>query len=90
MNEVILTTPELKPGDIIVTHGGMRVLIDGPMLTAGARCGTFYRRGLVLNRDEVPGNIVPLGWTREQDGTDRWTIQGNELAHWYVERETVA
>jgi hypothetical protein len=81
-----LTTPELREGDIVITHG-MRCLIDRP-LTLSRDGKTFYVWALVLNRDEVPDAIVPLHWTRDiATGEHRWTIQGNDLARWYVERE---
>jgi hypothetical protein len=90
-------TSELQLGDIVNCHG-MRCLIDReivistghPVAGDGSRCR--YTSALVLNRDEVPTSVVPLGFTVDFDGLGnklsdepRWTIQGNDLARWAVE-----
>jgi hypothetical protein len=82
----IVTTPELREGDI-VRHHGMRLLIDREIKPSRSHPGTstFWTDALVLNRDEVTSAAVPFGWTLQPDGTHRWNIQGNELARWYVE-----
>jgi hypothetical protein len=79
----------------------MRCLIDGDIKTSrnhpdtiGVGDGkTRYTQALVLNRDDVPGWAVPIGWTYnwdrngEPNGEHRWTIQGNDNATWFVEGE---
>lgn len=81
-----LNTSELRAGDVVNCHG-MRCLIDQEIRTFPGNGGrtVWNTRALVLNRDEVPDRVVPLSWTREQDGTHRWTIQGNSGAYWYAE-----
>lgn len=101
----IVKTSGLRPGDVVVVEGSMRCLIDRelqvseahPVASDGSRCR--YTSALVLNRDEVPGDIIPKGWTADWDrtqpkdaprphhGEHRWTIQGNDLARWAVERK---
>lgn len=102
MNTITVKTSELRDGDIVLTHG-MRCLIDRPLQISnshpvardGSRCR--WTQALVLNREEVPGHVVPVSWTADwdrnrrgddlpHDGEHRWTIQGNDLASWYVER----
>ena len=100
---ISLKTSELQLGDIVVSHG-LKLLIDRDILISeshpkdgpGGACR--YTKALVLNRDDVPGTIVPLGWTARwdrnrsyddavpHDGEHRWTVQGNDLARWLVER----
>lgn len=94
-----LSTPELRPGDVVHVHG-MRCLIDRDILPSKRHAGntTFYTDTLVLNRDDVPTRVVPMSFTSTADrpargmpaepaGTHRWTIQGNELARWSVDRD---
>lgn len=93
MSATLLTlkTSELAIGDIVHEHG-MKLLIDGEIQVSkchgvasdGSLCR--YYRALVLNRDDPNTSGVPMGWTREDDGTHRWSIQGNDLARWAVER----
>lgn len=100
MNSTTLTlsTSELREGDVVICHG-LRCLIDRPLEVSTAHPGyeTRWTQALVLNRDEVPNEIVPVHWTsdwkrnardeaRPHDGEHRWTIQGNDLARWSVER----
>ena len=100
MITLTLKTSELREGDVVVTDGGLRCLIDRPLELSTSHPGgnTRYTQALVLNRDDVPNRLVPVGWTadwkrnakyepRPHDGQHRWTIQGNDLAHWHVERE---
>lgn len=97
-NYRVVKTSELKVGDIVNCHG-MRCLIDRPIeisqshpiASDGSRCR--YSSALVLNRDEVPASVVPLGFTVDYDhhgikagDEPRWTIQGNDLATWAVEK----
>ena len=101
-------TSELREGDVVNCHG-MRCLIDRPIEISrshphreGVGDGkTRYTQALVLNREDVPTAVVPIGWTADwkrnaryeqqpHDGEHRWTIQGNDLARWHVEREVSA
>lgn len=83
-----LTTPELRRGDVVHTHG-MLCLIDSDPILSVSHPGnqTFYVLALVLNRVDVPATHVPMSFTtctlREEH---RWTIQGNEHARWMVTR----
>jgi len=97
----IAKTSELRQGDIVVSHG-LRLLIDQeilvskshPVASDGSQCR--YTKALVLNRDDVPSEVVPVSWTADWDrtqswearphnGEHRWSIQGNDLAYWWVE-----
>ena len=85
-------TSELRPGDVVNCHG-LRCLIDRPIdghecYQHDPGCHVYYTRALVLNRDEVPASVVPYSFTLHLDEGEtehRWTIQGNDLARWYVE-----
>ena len=96
-----VNTSELRQGDVVNCHG-MRCLIDREINTDhrldrnGDDVIVYFTQALVLNRDEVPHEVVPTGWTadwkrdgkyepRPHDGQHRWTIQGNKLARWHVE-----
>jgi hypothetical protein len=100
---VIKRTSELSQGDVVNCHG-MRCLVDRPLEvsknhpdTSGVGDGkTRWTQALVMNRDEVPNERVPVSWTADwdrtrrfentpHDGEHRWTIQGNDRATWYVE-----
>ncbi|MGN9782777.1 hypothetical protein ACTMTF_15195 [Nonomuraea sp. ZG12] len=92
----MLTTPELRAGDLVITFGMYVRLPDEPRVYQNN--GTVYAwDGTVENLDEVLANgFVPRsflseerwddakGWVYELTG--RWVIQGNELASWWVER----
>jgi hypothetical protein len=90
-------TSELRSGDVVLAHG-MRLLIDRPIAQSTAhpaddtRGPVLFTQALVLNRDDVPNSLVPIAWTREWNRSGdnanehRWTIQGNDLATWAVER----
>jgi hypothetical protein len=100
---VIKVTSELRVGDVVNCHG-LRCLIDGEISISQSHpvspVGDGYTRytvALVLNRDEVPSSVVPIGWTADwkrdgkyeakpHDGEHRWTIQGNDFARWTVEQ----
>lgn len=97
-----LNTTELRQGDIVMTHG-MRVLLESePLVSPNGRASQTYSfAGRVLNLDEVRASgIVPMsflrtekwidgkGWTVDRE--DVWPIQGNELAHWSVDRQPSA
>ena len=91
-------TSELRQGDIVLCWG-MRCLIDREIQESSAHGNArengpvLYTSALVLNRDEISPELVPLGFTidrgsdgRKQSDEPRWTIQGNDLARWSVER----
>jgi len=100
MQTLNLTTPQLHPGDIVLEHG-MRVLLDRPArvyhpdgqgcywpdgtITDHEYCLLGYSwLGTVLNVDEVrAARVVPMSFL----AYNVWNVQGNELAHWIVERE---
>lgn len=89
-----LPTTELHTGDVVLTHG-MRVRL-------GERNERQYSRddlpvvwfaGTVENVEDVrAAGIVPVSWLIDWSGAgeivrrDAWTIQGNALARWTVER----
>lgn len=94
----VLTPGELRPGMVAVAHGMRVLIVDEPTLSrshAGGR--TFWTRGVVLNRDEVPGYAVPYSFTTPHlpngypdqalidQGVHTWTFQGNDLASVAVE-----
>lgn len=78
----------LRTGHVVFAHG-MLVYLDGSPRTHEGYdgIGTVYSfRGLVLNRDEVSPNSVPLSFTAPDSGEtgQRWTIQGTNLAKWAI------
>lgn len=84
-----LNTHELQAGDVVITHG-MRVQLNGtptvwwPTGPRDPQAGqtVSWTDTTVLNRDEVEaGNYVPMGFI-----ANGWTVQGNRLARWTVER----
>jgi hypothetical protein len=95
MTTQTVKTSQLRIGDVVLAHG-LRLLIDRPLLQSTAHPvstgPTLYTQALVLNRDDVPNSVVPISWTREwnRSGPDndehRWTVQGNDLAQWMIER----
>lgn len=81
----VVKTSELLPGDVVLVHG-MRCLIDGDLTVSRVHPGVVHwTAALVLNRDDEATHAVPRSWTREADGSHRWTIQGNDLATWAIE-----
>jgi hypothetical protein len=95
MTTQTVKTSQLRIGDVVLAHG-LRLLIDRPLLESTAHPvstgPTLYTQALVLNRDEVPNSVVPIAWTREwnrsgpSNDEHRWTVQGNDLAQWQIER----
>lgn len=96
-----VATSELRRGDVVLSHG-MRVLLDGECTSRVDTYGTgrevFWWDGLVLNPDDainvyrIPRTFIgdyqwddSEGWVFVQ--TNRWTVQGNDLARWAVERD---
>lgn len=73
----------LRTGDVVLTHG-MRVLLDAPIRRYDHPYGpVFACLGTVLNVDDLDESI------RFYVGESaRWTIQGNDLARWNVQRRT--
>lgn len=91
--QVELNTLQLRTGDVVLTHT-MRVLL-GERHTSQSHGdhGVVWFEGTVLNRDEVSTAAVPMGYTTKwaDDGQtvirrDYWSVQGNDLASWLVER----
>jgi hypothetical protein len=86
-----LSTSQLRPGDVVLCHG-MRLLIDGdPKTYPGDRGNTVYVWPTrVTNMDGVRMNdsFIRYHVTHGTGSKDvpRWPIQGNDLAHWWVER----
>lgn len=85
---------ELVLGDVVVSHGLRVRLDDGPHSPRYDQAAAFPNEagdrivwfdGEVLNRDEVPADIVPLSFTRREDGGHRWMIQSRNLVRWAVE-----
>ncbi|KAB2344852.1 hypothetical protein [Actinomadura rudentiformis] len=88
-----VATPDLRGGDLVL-HYGMRVRIPAEPRTWRRKDMTVYGwDGQIENLDEVlTAGLVPHAFLREEvwmDGegwvcrtTDRWVIQGNELAMW--------
>lgn len=89
MIRVLLKSSELRPGDVVITHG-MRCLIDldiksGPDAYTGR---VFFTSARVTNLEDVKREgFVPLGWLSPDGDARRWTLQGNDNASWPVERE---
>jgi hypothetical protein len=88
---VHVATPDLRAGDIVLTHG-MRVRLDtlaGTHPTGHpehAHRTVYAWHGTVTNPDDVRREgLVPLAWWR-----DGWTVQGNHLASWLVIRDDAA
>lgn len=95
---VSLVTGDLVVGDIVLAHGLRCLVTDAPTLSRshpGER--TFFTSALVLNRDDVDADQVPFSFTSTESypsrgmaprpaGEHRWTIQGNDLALFTVER----
>lgn len=89
-------TPKLAPGDVMLTHG-MRVrLAPDPRILDPHPSGlpTWAWDGTVENLPDVLAQgVVPASYLIRYapDGTvtarDGWTVQGNRLATWTVERE---
>jgi hypothetical protein len=94
-----LKSSELRAGDVVHCHG-MRCLIDQPIESREIReygqTHVFWTSALVTNIDEVADEWL-VGMTRQTTGwpehratgEHRWTIQGNDNAHWCVERDGV-
>lgn len=88
---ITVKSSELREGDVVLSHGGMRVLLDGPVNVSepieGHASGlpVYWQNGRVLNRADVDERIIPLSFTAQSDGQHRWQIQGNDLVRWQIE-----
>jgi hypothetical protein len=91
-----LNTTELRIGDVVHLYG-MRIRLDNPPHIEQRERTVYAWVGDVLNPDEViAAGVVPRsflgdnywiegqGWMWFQ--TNKWTVQGNDLARWAVER----
>jgi len=81
-----VSTHDLKDGDVIHRYG-MRIQITGPGKVTNHPTNeyspTLWWDGQILNIGEVRDTgYIPRSWI----GDGRWTIQGNGLARWTVER----
>ena len=81
---------DLRAGDVVSAHG-VRVRIPQPTTHEAStdpertmRGRTiYYAVGTILNRDDLRDDVARyLGPTRVE-----WTIQGNDLTTWTVDRE---
>lgn len=102
MQKLSVKTSEIQVGDVVLTHGMRCLVDSPLEISKchgvgrdGSHCR--YVKALVLNRDDEATNAVPRSWTADwkrngrydalpHDGEHRWTIQGNDLASWYVEQ----
>lgn len=96
-----LKSSELRPGDVVLTHG-MRLLIDQEIKSYPGTYGTVYATpAKVTNPEEVKAEaFIPWswlfpdvwgkgergGWGKDWDADPRWDVQGNDNAYWTVER----
>lgn len=89
-------TSEIQPGDLVLTHG-MRVRVSAPRTYTDRDVTVYAFPGKVENlADVLAGGFILRsflsesrwingeGWRTELTGA--WTIQGNDLARWVVER----
>lgn len=81
---LVVKSSELLPADVVRVHG-LRVLLNEHILPIhdnghgpGISC-----HGKVLNRESITDTFI----LQFLDGPDpRWTVQGNDLVSWEVER----
>lgn len=88
MNSTLTTkkATELEVGDVVRTDG-MRLVVrrvDDVSRYFGGEAGTtISAKCELLNRSEVPNDLVPTAWLRDEGskiGVEfGWTIQGNAL-----------
>lgn len=99
-NRVTKHTNELEVGDVVLSHFGARLLIDSePQVSKNhpvdeRRGACRYVAAKCINLDEVRAECEARGdffminhMDKDEDGTHRWTIQGNDLAAWLVETD---
>lgn len=91
-----LNTHELRVGDIVHEYG-MRIRLDNPPTITKRERTVYAWVGDILNLDEViAAGVVPKAFLGDSEWVDgegwvwkqhnRWTVQGNDLATWLVER----
>ncbi|MBO2464035.1 hypothetical protein [Actinomadura violacea] len=94
-----VSTPDLKPGDLVI-HYGMHIRVpEWPCIWQHKGSTVYGWLGEIENLKEVLlAGCVPIsflrrtqwvegeGWVSAIENT--WSIQGNELASWYVEEPT--
>lgn len=78
MKAVVLNTSQLRAGDRITMHGATILVEDEPNTYIGYGGCTVYSWP---NLPIIKGEIDMFPWMRT------WTIQGNDLANWVVERD---
>lgn len=78
MKAEVLNTSQLKAGDRITMHGATILIEDMPNTYIGHGGRTVYSWP---NLPIIKGEIDAFPWMRT------WTVQGNDLAHWVVERD---
>lgn len=78
MKAVVLNTSQLRAGDRITMHGATVLLQGEPIVYSGYGGRTAYSwREMPI----VEGSIDTFPRLKT------WTIQGNDLANWIVERD---
>lgn len=77
-----VTPLDLKVGDVVRAHGFVCLVDREPQTSTVHREETKWTATRVLNREDVPADVVPAFYTAARDGSPapRWTIQGNHLA----------
>lgn len=74
-------TSELRPGDVVLCHGGMFRLLDNrrERKEPGDRLPVYWFCPTVFLGD-IPGSVcqIPEHWRFN------WNVQGNDLAYWEV------
>lgn len=89
MARVIANTFELVTGDIVL-NAGMIIKLGEKHEVANhdGRGSVVWFDGTVTNLEQVrEDGLVPMSWLCDGEGrNDQWTVQGNELAAWVVER----
>lgn len=79
MSTVDLTTDQLRPGDVVYTHG-MEIKLEGKPIT--------YQGTWDLIHAWVYMPII--AGTNPIDGTSRWDVKGTGDTVWAVRREVTA
>ncbi|MFC9514581.1 hypothetical protein ACFTSD_02515 [Nocardiaceae bacterium NPDC056970] len=81
----VVTTDQLRQGDVIESHG-MRLVLDRPIQSSGLDQIVYYTKARIDNWDELvteaalnPSVAFIVNMSRYDQ---RWTVQGNSLAHW--------
>ena len=92
MSRRVVSTPELREGEIVLTHEMLVELRNRSEHRDPPSPVVIHFDGLVLNPDEVDTRVIGVGmrsapWyvTEEYERGTYWAIQGNHLARWTVE-----